>query len=60
MPVTLTIDAAPHLTAAILTTIVNKTVANMTIQDLKNLNDALARFPNSTYLPTAQLGTILK
>ena len=55
---TVTRDAAPHLKAATLTTLLGIAVENMTVAQLQSIRDALKRIPGGS-TPGALIGSLL-
>jgi hypothetical protein len=53
-----TLDLAPHLPATKINTILAKTVSAMTLQDLKDIEDGLKRFPKAWNDLTQQVGNV--
>lgn len=53
-----TLDLAPHLPASKINAILAKAASALTIQDLKDLEDGLRRFPKAYNDPTAQIGSL--
>jgi hypothetical protein len=55
---TVTHTLAPHLTAAILTTLLATPIENLTVGQLGELSDALRRIPNGE-APAVTIGSLL-